>query len=50
MAGEAQLSTFRKGASPRVTFRCGRCLMRMFRRQQAADGSVERQAILRMSR
>lgn len=44
-AGEAQLSTFRKGDSPRVTFRCGRCLMRMFRQQQAADGSVERQTL-----
>lgn len=43
-AGEAQLSVYRKGASPRVTFRCGRCLVRVFRQQEAADGSVLGQA------
>ncbi len=39
--GEAGLLAYRKGNSPRVTYRCGRCFDRMFRELQDASGTAK---------
>jgi hypothetical protein len=47
-AGEAQLRAFRKDGSQRETFRCGRCLDRMFRHLEDDDGTLLRK-VMRLS-
>jgi hypothetical protein len=44
-AGEAQLRRFRKDGSPRETFRCGRCLDRMFRHLEDDEGNLFRKVL-----